>query len=111
MVLKMPTDHNSSVGKLGVLSCECAGLFNSRWAAEMLLFRGYPAAAIADKLHLCHFVFTHMFGVNVGCAAETTFFGIITWVAKVAGRLSDGTTVLTCMGHVIAPFCYSGQWT
>jgi hypothetical protein len=80
-----------------------ARLFNGRWAAKVVFLHGYPAAAIADIFHLRQFTLAHMFGLNVGCAAEAALLGISAGVAQVTGRLGHGTAVFTGIGHGLAP--------
>jgi hypothetical protein len=70
-----------------------------RWLAQMALFHGHPATAIAYKFHCCQLVFTHMFGIRIRCAAKAAFRVITTGAAKMPGFTSDRTAGFACIGH------------
>ena len=51
----------------------------------MGLFHSHAAASIADKFHLCQFVFADVPGVNLTSAAKTAILFIPAGITKMSG--------------------------
>jgi hypothetical protein len=79
------------------------GLFDGRRTAQVTLFHGYPSTAVTHVFHCRQFILADVFGFDFRCSAETTFFLVAAWVAKVPRRICHGTTTFACIGHIFAP--------
>jgi hypothetical protein len=78
-------------------------LSDGRRLAEVFFFHGYPAASLAYILHGSQFVFTHVFGINLGSAAKAAIFRIAAGIAQMTGRIRHCTTIFTGISHNIIP--------
>jgi hypothetical protein len=76
---------------------------SSMATAQMALFHGHAATAIAYKFHCCQFILAHMFGIRIGCTAKAAFCIITTGAAQMPWFVSDGTARFACIGHYGPP--------
>jgi hypothetical protein len=96
--------HKKSGRNLPLLTLNGLGLSTDRrWFAQMALFHGHAATAIAYKFHCCQFILAHMFGIRIGCAAKAAFCIITTGAAQMPWFVSDGTARFACIGHYGPP--------
>jgi hypothetical protein len=78
-------------------------LSDGRRLAEVFFFHGHPAASLAYILHGSQFIFTHVFGVNLGRTAKAAIFRIAAGIAQMTGCIRHRTAIFTGISHNIIP--------
>jgi hypothetical protein len=71
--------------------------------AEVFFFHGHPAASLAYILHGSQFIFTHVFGINLGSTAKAAIFRIAAGIAQMTGCIRHRTAIFTGISHNIMP--------